>query len=96
MTGLKYTVVPGTLALVIPSVLVASWLSAAEQRWRENAGAASEVAVASMADDAYCTPHLKGVVRRVAGACGLLPGGGGRGCQPSTGSGRFDRVEDIW
>ena len=36
-----------------------------------------------MANDAYCTPELKAIVRRVAGACGLLEGGGGgRGCQP--------------
>ena len=36
-------------------------------------------------NDAYCTPELKAIVRRVAGACGLLDGGGGRGCQPLSG-----------
>ncbi|MFZ5468568.1 MAG: hypothetical protein ACOZIN_03940, partial [Myxococcota bacterium] len=46
------------------------------------AGAAKDIAVASVSDDTYCTPALKGIIRRVAGACGLLEGGGGRGCQP--------------
>jgi len=39
--------------------------------------------VASMTEDTYCTVELKGIVRRVAGACGLLDGASGRGCQPS-------------
>ncbi|MFZ4738933.1 MAG: hypothetical protein ACOYM9_23460 [Bradymonadia bacterium] len=39
---------------------------------------------AAMAEDQYCSPHLKSVVRRVAGSCGLIENdaSGGRGCQP--------------
>ncbi len=70
-------------ALAIPATLVVSWARAAERRLEESQGAAArEVATASVANDAYCTPELKAIVRRVAGACGLLDGGGGRGCQP--------------
>jgi outer membrane protein OmpA-like peptidoglycan-associated protein len=53
------------------------WYSAAASQ-----GAAHEVETASVSNDAYCTAELKAIVRRVAGACGLLDGGGGRGCQP--------------
>ncbi|MHB8872410.1 MAG: hypothetical protein ACYC8T_01865, partial [Myxococcaceae bacterium] len=71
------------VALLLPAVLVASWASAAGKRLNQSEGAASGVAVASVSDDSYCTPQLKAVVRRVAGACGLVAGGaGGRGCQP--------------
>jgi outer membrane protein OmpA-like peptidoglycan-associated protein len=67
----------GPLALVVFSAASASARLAASQ------GAAREVATASVANDAYCTAELKAIVRRVAGACGLLEGsGGGRGCQP--------------
>ncbi|MEZ4467293.1 MAG: hypothetical protein R3F43_23315 [bacterium] len=47
--------------------------------------AEEEVAIASVAEDAYCTPRLKGIVRRVAGACRL--GDSRRGCQPMRRSG---------
>ena len=40
-----------------------------------------KVAIASVKEDAYCTPKLKSIVRRVATACGLI-GASGRGCQP--------------
>jgi outer membrane protein OmpA-like peptidoglycan-associated protein len=63
-------------ALAIPASLVVTWARAAERRLEESQGAAR------VANDAYCTPELKAIVRRVAGACGLLDGGGGRGCQP--------------
>jgi outer membrane protein OmpA-like peptidoglycan-associated protein len=72
-----------TAALAIPTALVVTWAQAAERRLAESQGAAREVATASVANDAYCTAELKAIVRRVAGACGLLDaGGGGRGCQP--------------
>jgi outer membrane protein OmpA-like peptidoglycan-associated protein len=78
----KWTVAGVTLA--IPVILIAMWASAAQTRMKENAAANStkDVAVASMTDDSYCTPQLKAIIRRVAGACGLIEGGGGRGCQP--------------
>jgi len=70
-------------ALLVPVVMVASWASSAGTRMKANEGAAKDVAVASVSNDSYCTPALKTIVRRVAGACGLLEGGGGgRGCQP--------------
>jgi hypothetical protein len=40
------------------------------------------VAVAQEANEAYCTPELKQILRRVLASCGLLGGAGGRGCQP--------------
>ena len=70
------------VALAIPVILVAVWASAAQKRLKETASLTSEVAIASVTDDSYCTPQLKSIIRRVAGACGLIEGGGGRGCQP--------------
>ncbi len=71
------------MALVVPSILVALWSTSAAARRRDGAAEASNVATASVSEDSYCTPKLKAVVRRVAGACGLIEGGGGgRGCQP--------------
>ncbi len=70
-------------ALALPLALVVTSAMAARSRLEASQGAAREVATASVANDAYCTPELKAIVRRVAGACGLLEGsGGGRGCQP--------------
>ncbi len=80
--GLKGAIL-GFVLLLVPAVFVASQLGSAQKRLAENVGAASEVAVASAAEDAYCTPQLKQIVRRVASACGLIEGEtGGRGCQP--------------
>ncbi|HET8538879.1 MAG TPA: hypothetical protein VFL83_03290 [Anaeromyxobacter sp.] len=71
------------VAFVLPLALVALWATSARARLAASRGAAQEVATAAVANDAYCTPELKAIVRRVAGACGLLEGaGGGRGCQP--------------
>ncbi|MBS1151725.1 MAG: hypothetical protein H6Q89_3423 [Myxococcaceae bacterium] len=71
------------VAIVIPIILVSSWASAAGRRLKESSSAAKDVAIASVSDDSYCTPQLKAIIRRVAGACGLIEGGGGgRGCQP--------------
>ena len=73
------------VTLLIPIILVAIWASAAGRRYREsqkNEDPSKQAAIASVSDDSYCTPALKAIIRRVAGACGLLEGGGGRGCQP--------------
>jgi outer membrane protein OmpA-like peptidoglycan-associated protein len=73
------------VALLIPVILVAVWASGAGSRYREsqkNEDPSKQAAIASVSDDSYCTPALKAIIRRVAGACGLLEGGGGRGCQP--------------
>lgn len=70
-------------AIVIPIILVSSWASGAQKRLNENVSATKDVAIASVSDNSYCTPQLKAIIRRVAGACGLIEGGGGgRGCQP--------------
>jgi outer membrane protein OmpA-like peptidoglycan-associated protein len=72
-------------ALIIPVILVAVWASAAGRRYEASASEndpSKQAAIASVSDDTYCTPALKAIIRRVAGACGLLEGGGGRGCQP--------------
>ncbi len=70
------------VALVIPAIMVIAWASSAQTRLKETSSAAKDVAIASVTDDNYCTPQLKAIIRRVAGACGLIEGGGGRGCQP--------------
>jgi outer membrane protein OmpA-like peptidoglycan-associated protein len=73
--------------LSLPAVMVRAWTSAAKQRLAEAEAAASaqpaKVAVAAEANEAYCTPELKQVLRRVLQSCGLLNAGGGRGCQPA-------------
>ena len=74
--------ITATPALVIPTLLLSSWLGAAEQRLNaDDTKPKAEVAIASVSEDAYCTRKLKSIVRRVATACGLI-GGSGRGCQP--------------
>lgn len=70
------------LALLVPAALVAFWGTAAQRRLKASASATQDVAIASVSDEAYCTPQLKAIIRRVAGACGLIEGSGGRGCQP--------------
>jgi outer membrane protein OmpA-like peptidoglycan-associated protein len=72
------------LAVALPLALVITSATSARARLAASQGAAREVATASVANDAYCTAELRAIVRRVAGACGLLEGsgGGGRGCQP--------------
>ncbi len=67
-----------------PLVMTSRWQSAAAARLEEAQAAASEqpaVAVAAEADEGYCTPQLRTILRRVLTSCGLI-GGGGRGCQP--------------
>lgn len=72
------------VSFAVPAGLVATWLGEAEEHLEIAAGRPPPaVAVASMTEDSYCTAELKGIVRRVAGACGLLEGATGRGCQPS-------------
>ena len=78
------TLVVGLVAALVPSVLVANWGSAARARLRDNQANPQPVTTAAVANDEYCTPQLKAVVRRVASSCGLLQdaAAGARGCQP--------------
>lgn len=69
------------VGLLLPAVCTMYWLGAAKKSLAESKGAASDVAIATASDDTYCTPALKQILRRVAGACGLLQEGG-RGCKP--------------
>lgn len=77
----------GLVALLIPVILIASWQNGAEARLADAEAelAASDVpavATAAAADEAYCTPQLRQILRRVLTSCGLI-GGSGRGCQPA-------------
>jgi outer membrane protein OmpA-like peptidoglycan-associated protein len=80
------TLVVAVVLFLLPAVLVHAWASAAEERLAESEAAAkaqpAQVAIAAEANEAYCTPALKQVLRRVLQSCGLLNAGGGRGCQP--------------
>ncbi len=67
--------------LSVPAFLISGWLAEARANLGEPRSAAA-VAVASAAEAEYCTPELKKIVRRVAGACGLIQQEG-RGCQPA-------------
>lgn len=74
------------VAAFAPTVLAVSWVKAAGTRLEESQSATSaapKVAVASAADEAYCTPQLKVILRRVLKSCGLLDSGEVRGCQPT-------------
>lgn len=82
-------IIAGVVALALllfPVVLASSWIGSAEDRLEEleavEAGAAPAVAVAQEANEEYCTPELKQILRRVLLSCGLVGGGAGRGCQP--------------
>jgi outer membrane protein OmpA-like peptidoglycan-associated protein len=68
------------LALPLGYVVVSE--RAASTRMQLASDAAADVPIASAAEDTYCTAQLKQVVRRVAGACGLLESGA-RGCKPA-------------
>jgi outer membrane protein OmpA-like peptidoglycan-associated protein len=77
-------IVVGALALLLPTVLVRGWMGSAEDRLVEAQATVVEqkVAVAAEANEAYCTPELKKILRRVLQSCGLLAASGGRGCEP--------------
>jgi len=72
------------IGLAVPVVLVHTWVRAADARLAEAQAAAtgSGVAVAAAADEQYCNPELKRILRRVLTSCGLMGGEGARGCQP--------------
>lgn len=74
----------GALAVLLPTVLVRGWMGSAEDRLVEAEAAVVEqkVAVAAEANEAYCTPELKKILRRVLQSCGLIQATGGRGCEP--------------
>ena len=84
--GRMLAVVLGLVLLVLPTIMVLTWMGRAEERLVEAEQGVDPsrpaVAVAAEANEAYCTPELKQILRRVLTSCGLLGGKGGRGCQP--------------
>jgi len=80
-------IVLGSVLLVLTPILALSWVHGAKGRLEESeqaekAGPSQQVAVAQEANEAYCTPELKQILRRVLASCGLIGASGGRGCQP--------------
>ncbi len=75
--------------LAIPFGLMTSWVRGAEAELVRieadkaiTASTEPQVAVAQAADEGYCTPDLKKILRRVLQSCGLSGAAQGRGCQP--------------
>lgn len=68
--------------LALPAASTSAWVMSAAGRIEQAGPSDTEVAVASAADEDYCTPELRRVLRRVLQSCGLAAGGGTRGCQP--------------
>jgi outer membrane protein OmpA-like peptidoglycan-associated protein len=71
-----------------PTFLARRWQNAASARLVQAeaeaasmAGSGEQVAVAAEADENYCTPQLRTILRRVLTSGGLI-GASGRGCQP--------------
>lgn len=76
-------ILPLLVGITVPAIFVGSWLGDAEANLVAAETAPREVARAEFPEEGYCSASLKQIVRRVAGACGLL---GGRGCQPTDAS----------
>jgi len=85
MRQLRTHVPLALITLLVICILVGFWVRAATLRvWRLAAeqGAGPAVAVASAANEGYCSGELKKILRRVLTSCGLISGGSQRGCQP--------------
>ena len=77
---LHFLLALGTLlGVALPATL---WTRASATRLTESLGKVSDVATASAANEGYCSGNLKQILRRVLTSCGLIQGGGSRGCQP--------------
>jgi len=75
-------VVVSLAALVVLCGLVGAWVIGAAGRLARMQAEQEGTAVASAADEGYCTGELKVILRRVLTSCGLVTGGAQRGCQP--------------
>lgn len=78
----------GAACALLPTGLATTWILSAQGRLE--AAEADEAgtpiaATAAAADEGYCTPELRKVLRRVLTSCGLVgaDGAAGRGCQPA-------------
>ncbi len=76
----------GLVVGAVPLGLTTSWVSEAKERLEQIEQAddtpAATVATAAAANEEYCNPALKQVLRRVLLSCGLAADGQARGCQP--------------
>jgi outer membrane protein OmpA-like peptidoglycan-associated protein len=77
------------LCFLFPTMAVVAWVGSAKDELAQaeastSVVASGNVAVAAAADQQYCTPELKRILRRVLKSCGLLDRGAetARGCQP--------------
>lgn len=81
------TTILGAGLVLLPVFMVVAWVHSAEARLEEmqrrSLESPTEVAVAAQANEGYCTPDLKKILRRVLQSCGLVQGRSGRGCQPA-------------
>jgi len=69
--------------LVVVTIAVAGWVSAAGKRLVTPEAEKPKVAVADHAEVGYCTPRFKEVLERVLHSCGLSEGEARRGCKPA-------------
>ena len=73
----------GAACLIVPVVLMAMWIAAAERRLEAaDPDAEPAVALAAASDEDYCNADLRKILRRVLQSCGLQASGEVRGCQP--------------
>ncbi len=74
------------LLLLIPPALTVFWVGSAGERLeaseKQGEKETKKVAVATQANEEYCTPDLQKILRRVLQSCGLIHGRAGRGCKP--------------
>jgi outer membrane protein OmpA-like peptidoglycan-associated protein len=75
-------VIAGFVLLLATTLTVHATVRSARERLVA-AAAPSKVAVASNAEEAYCTPRFKEVLERVLHSCGLAEGEARRGCKPA-------------
>ena len=77
----------GLVTAALPLGMTTAWVGSAKERLTnieqgKSAEEPAEVATAAAANEGYCTPQLKQVLRRVLLSCGLAADGQARGCQP--------------
>ncbi len=79
-------IILGLVIAALPLGMATSWVASAKERLVALEQGVSEeapaVATAQAANEGYCTPQLKQVLRRVLLSCGLAADGQARGCQP--------------
>ena len=90
MNSLALRVVLGIACAAAPMMMAGGWVRGAGKRLAKiEAGEAvaddadqGEVAIATAADEGYCSGDLRKILRRVLQSCGLMGSGEVRGCQP--------------